>query len=91
MKLGADRSKLIVDIPMYGQTYRLTNPNEYGLGAPSAGPGTAGEFTRQPGMLSYYEICDRIERENWQIGPGKRFLRYQFFWYNIFYPIYTYL
>ncbi|XP_014210222.1 probable chitinase 10 [Copidosoma floridanum] len=70
VKLGADRSKLIVDIPMYGQSYRLTTPSEHGLGAPSAGPGTAGEYTRQPGMLAYHEICDRLENDNWQLGPG---------------------
>lgn len=71
VSLGADRSKIIADIPIYGQSYRLTSADKYGLGDPVAGPGAAGEYTRQPGMLAYYEICDRLEKENWQLGPGQ--------------------
>ncbi|KAJ8682783.1 hypothetical protein QAD02_018575 [Eretmocerus hayati] len=67
---GADRSKIVADIPMYGQSYRLTSSEKSGLGDPAAGPGAAGEFTKQPGMLAYYEICDRIEKHGWQLGPG---------------------
>ncbi|XP_031787655.1 probable chitinase 10 [Nasonia vitripennis] len=70
VSLGADRSKIIADIPIYGQSYRLTSADKNGLGDPVAGPGAAGEYTRQPGMLAYYEICDRIEKENWELGPG---------------------
>ena len=55
---------------MYGQSYRLTSSNLAGLGDPSAGPGAAGEYTRQPGLLAYYEICDRVENDNWITGPG---------------------
>lgn len=71
MRLGADRSKIVVDIPMYGQSYRLASPNRAQLGAPASGPGAAGEYTQQPGMLAYYEICRRIENDNWKLGPGK--------------------
>jgi chitinase len=69
--LGADPSKIVADIPMYGQSYRLTSPDQSDLGDPAAGPGSAGEYTRQPGMLAYHEICQRIEKENWKAGPGK--------------------
>ena len=46
---------------MYGQTFQLSNPASHGMNAPSLGPGMAGEFTNQPGMLSYMEICKKGE------------------------------
>lgn len=57
---------------MYGQSYKLTSSNHYNLGDAAAGPGTAGEYTRQPGMLAYHEICERIEKEGWteELGPS---------------------
>lgn len=68
--LGAARSKLLMGIPFYGQAYRLSEPIQSDLGDPAAGPGISGEFTRQPGMLSYYEICHRLQKQRWQAGPG---------------------
>lgn len=73
VKLGADKSKLLVGIPLYGQAYRLSSENLTGLGDPATGPGTPGEFTKQPGMLAYYEICDRIKNKGWKRGLGKRY------------------
>ncbi|XP_008545430.1 probable chitinase 10 [Microplitis demolitor] len=67
---GAQKSKLIIGIPFYGQAYRLATPEHSRLGDPATGPGTPGEFTGQPGMLAYYEICDRIKKRGWKTGPG---------------------
>lgn len=71
MRLGADRSKLLIGIPLYGQAYRLSDSRKTGLGDPATGPGLPGEFTKQPGMLAYYEICERIKRQDWNVGSGK--------------------
>lgn len=67
---GASREKLIMGIPFYGQTFTLENSNNQlvGEGAPSNGPGEPGEFTKQPGMMAYYEICHRIRKSKWQMG-----------------------
>ncbi|XP_023290069.1 probable chitinase 10 [Orussus abietinus] len=70
VQLGAERGKLITRVPMYGQAYRLSDPARAEIGDPAAGPGIPGEFTKQPGMLAYYEICDRIQKHQWQPGPG---------------------
>ncbi|XP_043594466.1 probable chitinase 10 isoform X2 [Bombus pyrosoma] len=70
INLGADKSKLLVGIPLYGQAYRLSSENLTSLGDPATGPGTAGEFTKQPGMLAYYEVCDRVKNKGWEIGLG---------------------
>lgn len=45
-------------VPFYGQTYTLRDERDNTYGAPAEGPGIPGEFTKQPGMLAYYEICD---------------------------------
>jgi len=57
--MGADRDKVIMGIPFYGQSYTLETNNQNDVGAPAFGPGNPGEFTQQPGMLAYYEICER--------------------------------
>lgn len=72
INLGADKSKLLVGIPLYGQAYRLSSENLPSLGDPATGPGTAGEFTKQPGMLAYYEVCDRVKNKGWETGSGKK-------------------
>jgi chitinase len=59
--MGADRDKVIMGVPFYGQSYTLENNDQNDVGAPAFGPGNPGEFTQQPGMLAYYEVCDRSE------------------------------
>lgn len=56
---GADKSKLIVGIPLYGQTFELKSPDEHDLGSDVVGPGSPGPFTSQPGMMAFYEICSK--------------------------------
>ncbi|XP_078046537.1 putative chitinase 10 [Augochlora pura] len=68
--LGAEKSKLLMGVPFYGQTYRLSSERLSGLGEPATGPGASGEFTRQPGILAYYEICYRLKNKGWEHGSG---------------------
>uniref|UniRef100_A0A1B0D7M5 Chitinase n=1 Tax=Phlebotomus papatasi TaxID=29031 RepID=A0A1B0D7M5_PHLPP len=71
VKMGAYREKLIMGIPFYGQTFTLKEQSRGSIvleGVETRGAGNAGEFTRQPGMLAYYEICDRIRKQKWQSG-----------------------
>lgn len=39
-----------------------------GEGSAASGPGKPGEYTKQPGMLAYYEICKRIKDNGWRKG-----------------------
>ena len=54
--MGTPKDKIIMGIPLYGQSFTLINPKENGLNAKAEGPGEAGEFTRARGFLSYYEV-----------------------------------
>ncbi|NWI51757.1 CHIA chitinase, partial [Calyptomena viridis] len=54
---GAPAQKLLVGFPAYGKTFTLQNPSDTSVGAPASGPGPAGPYTREGGILAYYEIC----------------------------------
>lgn len=57
-------------VPFYGQSFTLTEKANrlVGEGIQARGPGKPGEFTKQPGMLAYYEICDRVKNHGWRKG-----------------------
>lgn len=62
---GAPAHKLMMGVPLYKQSFTLINPAYPGMQSPSFGGGHAGEFTRQSGILSYYEICQRTLSGGW--------------------------
>lgn len=55
-------------LAFYGQTFQIRNSREKTPGSPAVGPGSPGEITKQPGMLAYYEICNRVKNLRWQTG-----------------------
>ncbi|KAM3963585.1 chitinase-related protein 1 isoform 2-T3 [Aphomia sociella] len=66
---GADPKKLLLGLSFYGQSFRLADVERAKTpGAPAAGTGEPGEFTKQPGMLAYYEICYRVKSLRWKTG-----------------------
>lgn len=56
MEKGADRKKLIMGMPLYGQSFSLASASDNGLNQKAYGRGTAGEYTRAGGFLAYYEV-----------------------------------
>ena len=64
---GADKSKLVMGMPMYGQSFTLADTAENTLNSAAVGRGEAGEFTRAGGFLAYYEICKKIQSGDWNI------------------------
>jgi len=63
---GAPANKLVMGMPLYGQSFTLTNKKENGLNAPSRGGGAAGPATRAKGFLAYHEICRNI-KNGWTV------------------------
>lgn len=53
---GASPKKIVMGVPLYGQSFSLSDPKNNGLNAKASGPGTAGEYTRAAGFLAYYEV-----------------------------------
>lgn len=65
---GASAAKLLIGLGFYGQSFTLSDQTNNGLGAPSKGPGHAGEYSQQPGFLSYLEICLKLKSNTWTVN-----------------------
>lgn len=57
--LGLDQAQLS------GDEEATDIADKIGLGARADGPGEEGSATREKGYLAYYEICQRIDNEQW--------------------------
>uniref|UniRef100_A0A3B5AYI1 Acidic mammalian chitinase n=1 Tax=Stegastes partitus TaxID=144197 RepID=A0A3B5AYI1_9TELE len=57
---GTPVEKLRMGFATYGRTFRLTS-SDTGVGAPASGAASAGQFTREAGFWSYYEICNFLK------------------------------
>ena len=64
---GLVPEKLILGMPMYGQSFTLASAANNGLNSKTYGGGTAGQFTRARGFLAYYEICDNVINKGWKV------------------------
>ncbi|KAK0181138.1 hypothetical protein PV327_003445 [Microctonus hyperodae] len=62
---GCSKEKLILGVPFYGRSFTLENAESHGIGAPTQGPGRGGDYTREPGMLGYNEICEGLKKKLW--------------------------
>ena len=53
---GAHKDKLILGIATYGMSFTLRNPRRNRPGAPAVGGGRRGKYTREKGILSFFEV-----------------------------------
>lgn len=59
------KHKIILGIPTFGRTWKMTsgsNPQALGQFVNAAGPGTPGQSTDIPGLMSYLEICEQLNK-----------------------------
>lgn len=57
--MGAPKHKLIVGVPFYGRSFTLGSADNNKPKAPVKkwlGGGVAGKYTKEPGILAYYEV-----------------------------------
>jgi len=57
---GFPAGKIALGLATYGRAFRLKDAKNHGLGAPKAewSNPRRGPYTREPGFLAYYEICN---------------------------------
>jgi len=60
-RLGTPKEKLVIGMPTYGRSFALKDRNKYVVNSPTTGGGEAGQYTREAGFLSYYEICTMLQ------------------------------
>ena len=56
---GMPSNKIALGLALYGRSFKLSDANNHGLGAPSGGKPQRGPYTKEAGLLSYYEICSQ--------------------------------
>ncbi|XP_057381047.1 chitotriosidase-1-like [Daphnia carinata] len=63
---GLSASKINLGMPLYGRTWKLasamTTPP-----APAVGAGAPGPITNEEGFVGYFEICQAVQNEGWQV------------------------
>ncbi|KAF2900982.1 hypothetical protein ILUMI_05200 [Ignelater luminosus] len=73
---GAPSKKLILGIPTYGRTWKMTRDSGTSGVPPVSdvkGGGQAGTYTREEGLLSFQEICTKLNLNRKNIGGGNAY------------------
>ncbi|KAH0520051.1 Chitotriosidase-1, partial [Microtus ochrogaster] len=56
LQKGTPASKLVLGMPTYGGSFTLASSADNRVGAPATGPGTPGPYSREGGILAYFEV-----------------------------------
>jgi len=59
-RLGTPKEKLVIGMPTYGRSFTLSDRSQWQVNSQAKDGGKAGEYTREAGFLSYYEVCDMM-------------------------------
>lgn len=64
---GAPKEKIVMGIPLYGRSFTLANADNTDIGAAASGPGIAGPYSREVGVMGYNELCEAMLTEQWKV------------------------
>jgi len=65
LRKGADPGQIVIGVALFGRSYKLADPKDFQPGSRTIGDGYAGQWSKTPGFLSYYEVCDRVGHDDW--------------------------
>ena len=56
-------------MPTYGRSFTLVSSTETGIHAPALkNSGPKGQYTKENGLLAYFEICHSIRKGGWTVA-----------------------
>lgn len=64
---GCRANQIVLGLPVYGRAYTLQNAADTAPGSRATGPGETGPFTNDPGLLGYFELCEKFKDANWTV------------------------
>ncbi|KRX65998.1 putative chitinase 3 [Trichinella sp. T9] len=70
-KRGMPKEKIVIGLATYGRGWKLKNRSDISVGAATIGASDSTKYVREPGVCSYYEVCEML-----QTG-GKRYWDHQ--------------
>ncbi|KRX99249.1 putative chitinase 3 [Trichinella pseudospiralis] len=70
-KRGMPKDKIIIGLATYGRGWKLKNRSDFSVGAATIGASDSTKYVREPGVCSYYEVCEMLQ------AGGKRYWDYQ--------------
>ncbi|CAF1245074.1 unnamed protein product [Adineta ricciae] len=63
---GCPPSKMNLGLALYGRSFTLSDHQNTSIGAKTIeGGGEAGPYTKDKGILAYFEICQKLRAHNW--------------------------
>ncbi|XP_055957167.1 uncharacterized protein LOC126821399 isoform X2 [Patella vulgata] len=62
LDLGADPSKLVMGIPLYGRSFTLCDGEKINVGDKNCGVGKPAPYTREKGFMAYYEVKEKLKQ-----------------------------
>ena len=66
IKNGCDPQKINLGLAAYGRSFTLKNSTIIKVGSPTLGNGgEPGTYTKEEGIMSYFEICEKLILKNW--------------------------
>ncbi|XP_037501632.1 endochitinase [Rhipicephalus sanguineus] len=68
VKRGAERTRVVPEVPLSGRTYSVTGG---GFGKPTLFAGPPGNYTKQQGLMSSFEVCGQLQ-SGWQQGRSSQ-------------------
>ncbi|KRZ70914.1 putative endochitinase [Trichinella papuae] len=70
-KRGMPKEKIIIGLATYGRGWKLKNHSDFSVGAATIGASDSTKYVREPGVCSYYEVCEMLQ------AGGKRYWDHQ--------------
>ena len=65
---GVSPNKIVLGIPLFGYTWKLSPTNNFDPPVSALGPGVSG-VAGEKGILAYYDICYAVLTAGWKVFP----------------------